>query len=50
LPGQQSVKSAQAVIDAIREVRPRSHRNWRRRRLRVVPIERHHGAEQQLQK
>jgi hypothetical protein len=49
LPGQQSQrKSAQAVVDAIREVRPRSDRNWRRRRLWVLEFERHHGTEQRL--
>jgi len=49
LPGQQSQrKSAQAVVDAIREVRPRSHRNWRRRRLWVLEFERHHGTEQRV--
>jgi hypothetical protein len=50
LPGQQQFKSAQAVVDAIREIRPKSHRNWRRRRLRVVPIERHHSFEQHVEK
>lgn len=47
MPGQPTgLRAAFKLSDALRDTHSRGHKNWRRRRLRSVLIERHHRTEQ----
>jgi hypothetical protein len=47
MPGQSSgLRRAVRLGEAVRDVHTRRHKNARRRRLRLLKIERHHKTEQ----